>query len=111
MAKRKLCKGDEVVVIAGNDKGKTGKVLSLNGDRILIEGVNVRKKHMKPTQENQKGQIIDIEVAINISNVKPFIDGSAVKLRTRCSKEAGRELYYIRDDKEVLHRSLKKPKS
>lgn len=69
--KRKFKTGDQVFVIAGNDKGKSGKVLNFHGvDRIVIEGVNIRKKHMKPTQQNQKGQIIDIERPIHISNVK-----------------------------------------
>jgi len=66
MARMMLRQGDEVIVIAGNDRGRKGKVLSINRDRILIEGINVRKKHMKPTQQNQKGQIIDIERAIHI---------------------------------------------
>lgn len=110
MGKRKLRVGDEVVVIAGNDKGKTGKVLSFRGDtRIVVEGVNIRKKHMKPTQQNQKGQIIDIEMPLDVSNVKPFVSGEAVKLRTRVNK-GERELYYLQGTKEVLYRSVKTQK-
>ena len=63
-------KGDRVLVIAGNDRGKTGEVLSRGEERILVQGVNVRKKHMKPTQATQgKGRIIEMEVPIHISNV------------------------------------------
>jgi large subunit ribosomal protein L24 len=108
---RQIRKGDEVVVIAGNDRGKVGKVVSFPKEgRVLVEGVNVRKKHMKRTQENQKGQIIDIERAINISNVMPAVDGKGVKLRVRQNKEKERELYYLAGEKEVLYRPRKKAK-
>jgi large subunit ribosomal protein L24 len=108
---KRLRPGEEVVVIAGNDKGKSGKILSCDGDRIRVEGVNVRKKHMKRTQQNQKGQIIDIECPIHVSNVKPYVDGKGVKLRARFNKEGERELYYLDGKKAVIHRPVKKPKS
>lgn len=63
-------KGDRVLVIAGNDKGKTGDVLSRSEERILVQGINMRKKHLKPTQQTQgKGRIIEMEIPIHISNV------------------------------------------
>lgn len=111
MTKKRLRPGDEVVVIAGNDKGRSGKIISFRGDRVVVEGINVRKKHMKPTQQNQKGQIIDIEIPIHISNVKPYVDGKAVKLRSRFSQGGGRELFYHSGDEKVLYRTIKKPKS
>ncbi len=111
MGSRRLRPGDEVVVIAGNDKGRTGKILVCGPQRIVVEGINVRKKHKKPTQQNQKGQIIDIECPIHISNVKPFVDGKAVKLRARFNKEGDKELFYREGKKEVLYRPAKKPKS
>jgi large subunit ribosomal protein L24 len=111
MGNRRLRPGDEVVVIAGNDKGRVGKILSCNTDRIVIEGVNVRKKHMKPTQQNKKGQIIDIECPIHISNVKPSVEGKAVKLRARFNKEGKKELYYLDGNKQSLFRPTKKTKS
>ena len=62
-------KGDRVLVIAGNDKGKSGEVLTRGEERIIVQGINVRKKHMKRTQETQGGRIIEMEVPIHISNV------------------------------------------
>ena len=62
-------KGDRVVVVAGNDKGKAGEVLSRSEERVLVQGINVRKKHMKRTQEAQGPRIIEMEVPIHISNV------------------------------------------
>lgn len=107
--KRKLRKGDHVMVIAGNDRGKIGKVILFKEERVVVEGVNVRKKHIKKSQEHQKGQIIDIECPIHISNVKPCIEDKAVKLRTRADSAGSREIYYLDANKKpVVHRTLKK---
>ncbi len=64
-------KGDKVNVIAGKDKGKSGKILRVlrSSDRVIVEGINVVKKHQKPTANNQTGGIIEIEHPIHISNV------------------------------------------
>jgi large subunit ribosomal protein L24 len=65
-------KGDSVVVIAGDDKGKTGKVLQIlpHGKRALVEGLNMVKKHMRATQDTPQGGIVDMEAPIAISNLK-----------------------------------------
>jgi large subunit ribosomal protein L24 len=67
----KIRKNDSVKVIAGNDKGKTGKVLKVfpKESRVIVEGINLRKKHMKPTQKNPQGGIQEKEAAIHVSNV------------------------------------------
>ncbi len=69
--KVKIHKNDNVVVIAGNDKGKTGKILKVfpKKSRVIIEGVNIRKRHTKPTQNNPQGGIMEKEAPIHISNV------------------------------------------
>lgn len=69
---RKIKKGDTVLVIAGKDKGKKGKVLSVltKTERVVVEGVNIVKKHVRPTRKNPKGGIITQEAGIHISNVK-----------------------------------------
>ena len=66
-------KGDMVEVISGNDKGKTGEVvLSLpKQGRIVVQGVNLRWRHKKPTQQNPKGERVQSEAPIHVSNVKP----------------------------------------
>ncbi len=65
-------KGDSVVVIAGDEKGKSGKVLQIlpQAGRALVEGVNLVKKHMSKTNDNPQGGIVDIEASIAISNLK-----------------------------------------
>lgn len=67
----KVHKNDNVLVIAGNFKGKTGKVLKVypKENRVIVEGVNIRKRHSKPTQQNPQGGIVEKEAPINASNV------------------------------------------
>lgn len=69
--KLKINKGDIVQVISGNYRGETGRVLEVYPSKmqILIEGINIRKRHTKPSQQNQKGGIIEKELPIHYSNV------------------------------------------
>lgn len=69
--KLKIKKGDTVKVIAGNDKGATGKVLRVlvKENRVVVEGVKVIKKHTKPSASNPQGGIVEREASINLSNV------------------------------------------
>lgn len=72
MKKFRIKKGDTVYVNAGNDKGKTGKVLSVirDKDRVLVEGVNIVSKHTKPSAKAPQGGILKQEAPIHISNVQ-----------------------------------------
>lgn len=67
----KIRKNDNVIVIAGNDKGRTGKVLKVFPKtlRLIVEGINLRKKHTKPTQRSPQGGIQEKEAPIHVSNV------------------------------------------
>ena len=80
----KFRKGDHVVVISGNDRGTTGTVLEVQRerDRIVIEGVNLRTKHTKPTQSNPKGERVQREFPIHASNVM-FVDSAGKRSRKR----------------------------
>ena len=71
--KRFVKKGDEVVVISGSSKGKRGKILQVfpKDERVLVEGVNVRKHHERKSEKNPEGAIVEREVPIHISNVMP----------------------------------------
>lgn len=70
--KYKIKKGDQVKIIAGKDSGKTGRVLKIQRvtGRAIIEGLNMVKKTMKPKAQGEKGNIIEIEAAIDLSNVQ-----------------------------------------
>ena len=76
----KIRKDDMVKVIAGKDKDKTGKVLSVKDNKVVVEGVNMVKKHTKPNQMNQAGGIVEQEAAIDISNVMLLVDGKATRV-------------------------------
>ena len=72
MKKLRIKKGDTVYVNAGNDKGKTGKVLTVfpEKDRVIVEGINMVSKHTKPNSKNPQGGIVKQEAGIHISNVQ-----------------------------------------
>ena len=85
MIKLKIKKGDNVKIITGDDKGKTGNVIKVFPDirKILVKGINEKKKHQKPTRE-KKGGIITIERPIDISNVVKL---SEVKVEKKVEKK------------------------
>lgn len=78
----KIRRGDTVVVISGNDRGKTGRVLSVDASRqrVVVEGVRLVKRHARPTQRNPKGGIVEREGSIHLSNVALYRDGQRVKV-------------------------------
>lgn len=79
----KIKVGDEVLVIAGKDKGKNGKVIKTlrNDQKLVVEGINIVKKHVKPNNQNDKGGIFDIEAPIHVSNVKKIESEKATKTK------------------------------
>ena len=92
---QKIRKGDDVVVIAGKSKGKRGKVLRVipAKERVLIAGVNVVTKHVKPTRQNQRGGIERREAPIHISNVMIADPQSGEPTRVRIQTlEGGRKV-------------------
>ena len=82
MATMKIKKDDQVVVIAGKDKGKEGKVLSVDAKnhKVLVEGVNMVSKHSKPSMQNQQGGIVNKEAPIDISNVMYLHKGKVTRI-------------------------------
>ena len=100
-----LVKGDNVIVIAGRDKGKTGTIQKVipEQNRVVVENVNLRKKHKKPTQQNPDGGIVEIYAPIDASNVmlldpktkKPTRIGHKIVKgkKVRYAKKSGTTLY------------------
>ena len=75
----KLKTGDKVTVIAGANKGKEGKITKVLDDKVIVEGVNMIKKHLKPKNNGGTGEIIETEAPIHRSNVKKIEEKSAKK--------------------------------
>lgn len=83
----KIKVGDTVTVIAGSDKGKTGKVTKTlkKENRVIVEGVHIVKKHIKPNRMNETGGILEVEAPIHASNVKLTEEKAAKKTTTKKS--------------------------
>lgn len=95
----KLKKNNHVVVITGEDKGSFGKITKRLGDRVVVEGVNICKRHVKAKTEQQKSGIFEIAKSIHISNVAPC-DGAGKKVKLRAVVGSdGRKSYYYGETK------------
>ena len=90
----RIKKGDTVYVRSGAQKGKTGKVLFVNPDKntVVVEGINMKKRHQRPTQKNPKGGVVTIEAPIHVSNVAVYSStlGGPTRTSTRVIEESGR---------------------
>ena len=100
----KIKTGDTVIVISGEYKGKTGKVTASlpKTHQVVVEGVNPRKRHVKPTQANPQGSIKDINAPIDVSNVA-LVDpktGKATKVGYRLA--GGKKVRFAKASKEVI---------
>jgi large subunit ribosomal protein L24 len=100
----KIRKGDEVVVITGRDKGRRGTVVKMLGDRVVVENINMVKRHTKPNPQRQvQGGIIEKEASIDLSNValwNPVAKkGDRVGIRTLAD---GRKVRFFKSNKETV---------
>lgn len=98
-------KGDTVVVLSGKDKGKVAKVTKVlaKQDRVVLEGVNVMKKHQKPTQANPDGGIVEFTAPIHVSNVA--VQDPKTKQATRVGYKLvdGKKVRYAKKSGELLN--------
>ncbi|WP_040225836.1 50S ribosomal protein L24 [Bhargavaea cecembensis] len=104
-------KGDKVQVITGKDKGKTGVILAAfpKKDRVIVEGVNVIKKHTKPNQENPQGGILSKEAPIHVSNVMLLDPKSGEPTRVGYKVDAdGKKVRVAKKSGEVIADPFKK---
>ena len=99
----KIKKGDVVRVISGVYKGKEGRVLSVinSRDRLVVEGVNLLKKHTRPNQENQQGGIVEKEGTIHISNVMLVSGNKVTKIGYRFSDKGIKERFAKSTGKKI----------
>ena len=85
----KYKKGDQVIVITGSDRKKIGKIISINGNKVVVEGVNLATVHKKPTN-NAPGEIIKVEKPIHISNISHIENDKPVKVSFKIEAGAGK---------------------
>lgn len=100
----RIRKGDQVVVIAGKDKGKTGDVVRVAGDKVVVSNINIVKRHTKPNpQAGQPGGVIEREAPIHISNVMLFNPATGKGERVAFKVlEDGRKLRVFRSSGEAV---------
>ena len=97
-------KGDKVMVISGKDKGKTGVILAAfpKQDRVLVEGINMVKKHAKPSQSNPQGGIVNQEAPIHVSNVMNIDPKSGEPTRVGYKMEDNKKVRVAKKSGEIL---------
>ena len=102
MAIARIKKGDEVIAIAGVNSGKRGKVLSVDPvkARVVVEGLNIVKKAVRPSETNPQGGIIEVEAGIAISNLMPYDPEAKQGVRIKRSRGGER---VVRESKKSAH--------
>ncbi len=110
---RHVRKGDTVIVTAGRDRGTVGEILRVveDGERVVVKGVNIRTKHLKPTQQRPQGAVVKQEMPIHASNVSPVVDGKPTRVRFETKADGSKVRVAVRGGKElsVLHGPRKAP--
>ncbi|MEM7681151.1 MAG: 50S ribosomal protein L24 [Planctomycetota bacterium] len=109
---RHIRKGDTVMVTAGKDRNKQGKVLRVlvDKERVVIEGVNVHTKHIKPTQTQPQGGRIRVEMPVHWSNVSPVVDGKATRVRFE-TREDGSKVRVAASNGQQIGPELRKART
>lgn len=106
---RHVVRGDQVIVTAGNDRGRVGEVVRVveDGARVVVKGVNIRAKHLKPTQQRPQGAVIREEMPIHVSNVSPVVDGKPTRVSFATKSDGSKVRVAVRGGSElsVVHRA------
>ena len=108
---RHVRKGDQVMVLAGDSRGQTGEVLAVMpaAERVLVKGVNMVTRRIKPTRTNPQGSVVEKEAPVHLSNVAPVVDGRPTRVRfaskpdgskVRLAARGGKELGQVRGPKK-----------
>ena len=106
---RHVRKGDQVIVTSGKDRGRQGTVLRVltKEDKVVVQGVNVARKHVRPNQTNPQGGIIDKEMPIHASNVSPVVDGKPTRVRFETRADGSKVRVAVRNG-QVLGEPIRK---
>ena len=97
----KIKVGDNVRVITGSNKGKEGKVLNVlrKDNRVVVDGVNIVKKHVKPNRTNESGGILEVEAPIHISNVKVLTKETKKEVKKEVKEKKASKKKYEKESK------------
>lgn len=94
----KLKKNDKIKVLAGKDKGKTGKIMSVNSEKgtVLVEGLNIYKKHKRPRKQGEKGEIVNVPRPLHMSNVAMLCPNCDKTTRIGMKVEGEKKMRYCK---------------
>jgi large subunit ribosomal protein L24 len=104
MAKLHIKKGDNVMVISGNNKGQSGRVLLVDVEkkRAIVEGINLVSKHSRPSADNPKGGIVKKEASIHVSNLKIMDKSGPTRIGRKSDEKSGKSVRYSKKTGEVI---------
>ncbi len=96
-------KGDQVIVTSGDHKGVTGEITEVltKSDQVIVKGVNLRTKHIRPTQLNPQGGIVQIEAPLHMSKVSPVVDGKPTRVRFESAADGSKSRVAVRGGKTL----------
>ena len=99
----RIRKGDVVKIISGSYKDKQGRVLKVinSRNRLIVEGINMLKKHMRPDQENPQGSIVEKEGSIHVSNVQLIDGGKSTKIGYKISSDGKKNIFSKKTGKNI----------
>lgn len=100
--------GDNVKILAGKDRGKEGKIIKTlkKDNKVIVEGVNIIKKHVKPNRMNEVGSIVEVEAPIHVSNVK--VVEETKKATKKETKKTTKEVKEVKETKKTTKKTEKK---
>ena len=100
----KIRKNDQVLIISGKDRGKRGKVLKVlpKEERVIIEGINIKKKSVRPKRSGEKGQIVEVPAPLHVSNVKIICSKCGKAVRIGYKVEAGKKYRICKKCKQEI---------
>ncbi len=100
---RHVKRGDTVMITSGDHRGKTGEILRVDTkkDRVIVKGINLRTKHLRPTRLNPQGGVITREGPIHISNVSPVVDGKPTRVRFERKSNGQKVRVAVRGGKDL----------
>lgn len=100
---RHVRKGDTVIVTAGSQKGQVGEIMHVTPEReqVLVKGVNMRTKHVRPTQLNPQGSVVQKEAPLHWSNVSPVVEGKPTRVRFQTKDDGSKVRVAARGGKDL----------
>jgi len=100
---RHVRRDDMVIVLSGRDKGRQGRVVRVmpSEEKVVVQGVNVRKKHLRRTQTNQQGGVVEQEMPIHISNVAPVVEGRPTRVRFETRPDGSKVRIAVRNGQQI----------